>query len=70
MKVKVSEFECKFGMKQAFGCIDGTHKPILRPHKNSQEYYDYKNFLSLSVQAVCVCIQVLVKSAEKIKRLM
>ena len=53
MKVKVSEFECKFGMKQAFGCIDGTHIPIRRPLESSQEYYNYKNFFSLSVQAVC-----------------
>ena len=36
---KVSEFEIKYGMAQAFGCIDGTHVPILRPIENSQEYY-------------------------------
>ena len=28
MKVKVAEFEAKFGMKQAFKYIDGTHIPI------------------------------------------
>ena len=31
---KVSEFEAKFGMIQAMGCIDGTHVPIKKPHKN------------------------------------
>ena len=40
-------------MKQTFGCIDGTHIPIRRPLESSQEYYNYKNFFSLSVQAVC-----------------
>ena len=40
MKVKVSKFECKFGMKHAFGCIDGTHIPIRRPLESSQEYYN------------------------------
>ena len=28
VKVKVAEFEAKFGMKQAFKYIDGTHIPI------------------------------------------
>ena len=28
---KASEFESKYGMTQAFGCIDGTHVPILSP---------------------------------------
>ena len=51
MKVKVSEFECKFGVKQAFGCIDGTHIPILRPRENSQEYYDYKKCLFFFVRS-------------------
>ena len=27
MREKVSEFEAKFGMMQAFGCIDGIHSP-------------------------------------------
>ena len=27
MREKVSEFEAKFGMMQAFGCIDGIHYP-------------------------------------------
>lgn len=50
---KVSEFEIKFGMTQAFGCIDGTHIPLKRPHKNSQDYFCYKQFFSLNIQAIC-----------------
>ena len=50
---KVSEFETKFGMMQAFGCIDGTHIPIICPDSNSHDYYCYKQFHSLNVQAVC-----------------
>ena len=53
MKSKVAEFESKFGMTQAFGCIDGTHIPIQRPLVNSQDYFCYKQFFSLSVQAIC-----------------
>ena len=34
MREKVSEFEAKFGMIQAFGCIDGTHIPIKCPLEN------------------------------------
>ena len=53
MRKKVCEFETKFGMLQAFGCIDGTHVPILRPVKDPQDYFCYKMFHSLNVQAVC-----------------
>lgn len=53
MRKKVAEFESKFGMHQAFGCIDGTHIPIIRPSDNPQDYYNYKGFHSLNVQAVC-----------------
>ena len=53
MREKVSEFEAKFGMIQAMGCIDGTHIPIKKPHKNSQDYFCYKQFYSLNVQAIC-----------------
>ena len=53
MREKAAEFEAKFGMPQAFGCIDGTHMRIKRPICNSQEYLNYKQFFSLSVQAVC-----------------
>lgn len=53
MRQKVSEFEAKFGMTQAFGCIDGTHVPIRRPTVDSQDYFCYKQYFSLSVQATC-----------------
>lgn len=50
---KASEFLSKYGMQQAFGCIDGTHVPILRPIEHSQDYFCYKQYFSLNVQAVC-----------------
>jgi len=50
---KVSEFEAKYGMRQAFGCIDGTHVPLSRPRENSQDFFCYKQYFSLNVQAVC-----------------
>lgn len=53
MLVKISEFEAKFGMTQAFGCIDGTHIPLKAPIVNSQDYYNYKQFFSINVQGVC-----------------
>ena len=46
MRMKVSEFEAKFGMIQAMGCIK-------MPHKNLEEYFCYKQFYSLNVQAIC-----------------
>ena len=53
MHKKSSEFEVKYGMPQAFGCIDGTHVRIKRPSENSQDYYSYKMYFSLNVQALC-----------------
>ena len=53
MSRKTSEFELKFGMTQSFGCIDGTHIQLKRPCVNSQDYFNYKQFFSLNVQAVC-----------------
>ena len=47
MQKKVCEFEAKFGMTQAFGCIDGTHIPIQCPRENSQDCFCYKQFYSL-----------------------
>ena len=47
MRQKVAEFESKFG------CIDGTHVPIICPKDDPQDYYCYKSFHSLNVQAVC-----------------
>ncbi|XP_065654573.1 putative nuclease HARBI1 [Hydra vulgaris] len=40
-------------MTQAFACIDGTHIPIRRPLTNSQDFFCYKRYFFLSVQAVC-----------------
>ena len=37
MREKVSEFEAKFGMIQAFGCIDIIHIPIKCPLENSRD---------------------------------
>ncbi|XP_028413101.1 putative nuclease HARBI1 [Dendronephthya gigantea] len=53
IKAKVAEFEARFGMVQAFGSIDGTHIPVLRPIVDSEGYFNYKQFFSISVQAVC-----------------
>ena len=53
MRKIASEFELKFGIPQAFGCIDGTDIHIKLPVENSQDYYNYKQFFSLNVQAVC-----------------
>ena len=50
---RVAPFELKFGMLQAFGCIDGTHIPIKTQAENSQDYCTYTQFHSLNVQAVC-----------------
>ena len=53
MREPVSQFEAKFGMIQAFGYIDGPHIPIKCPLENSQDYFCYKKYYSLNVQAVC-----------------
>ena len=53
MEEKIAKFEVRFGMPCAFGCIDGTHFPIQRPSENAQDFYNYKQFYSLSAQAVC-----------------
>ena len=44
MLSKISEFEAKFEMTQAFGCIDGTYISLKVPTVNSQDYYNYKQF--------------------------
>ena len=53
MRRKVAEFELKFGTPQAFGCVDRTHVPLKRPQINCQDYFNYKQFFSLNVQAIC-----------------
>ena len=50
---KVSEFELKLGMIQAFSCIDGTHIPLKLPMINSQDCFKYNQFYSINVQAIC-----------------
>ena len=50
---KVSEFRLKFGLIQAFSCIDGTHIPLKQPMINSQDCFDYNEFYSINVQAIC-----------------
>ena len=54
MEEKVAKFEVRFGMPGAFGCIDGTHIPITRLSENSQDFFIYKQFHSLSVQAFVI----------------
>ena len=53
MLSKKSEFEAKFGITQACGCIHGTHIPLKAPKVNSQDYYNYKQFYLLNIQGVC-----------------
>ena len=53
IRENVGEFEAKYGMMQCFGCINGTHVKIRRPIENSQDYFCYKQFFPLNVQAVC-----------------
>ena len=53
MLSKISEFEAKFGITQACGCIHGTHIPLKAPKVNSQDYYNYKQFYLLNIQGVC-----------------
>lgn len=52
MQRKVSQFELKFGMIEASVCIDGTHAPIKTPSTDSHDYFCYKQYYSLNVQAV------------------
>ena len=35
------------------GCIDGTHVQIVRPPQYSQDYFCYKQYFSINVQAFC-----------------
>ena len=53
VKQKAKNMEMKFGMPHALGAIDGTHIPIVQPSQASQDFFNYKHFFSLSVQAVC-----------------
>ena len=55
MRLKIAQFESKDGMIQCLGCVDGTQIPRKCPPENSQDYYCYKQFYSLNVQAICDC---------------
>ena len=55
MRQQVAEFESKFGMPQAFGCIDGTHIPLKRPSENSHQEGQIPGFASHLLQEVLQC---------------
>ena len=48
----VDGFDCRWGFPQAFGAIDGTHIPILRPQESSADYFNRKGYHSILMQAV------------------
>ena len=48
MKQKVFQFEAKFGMPRAIGAVDGTHIPIQRPTKISQDVLIKKFYFNFS----------------------
>ena len=53
MQESIVRFSRKRNMPQAFGAIDGTHVKIIAPREDSTAYFNYKQFYSLNVQAVC-----------------
>ena len=53
MNDKIRGFETKYGMINDFGCIDGTHIPKKNPVKDPADFFCYKQYFSLNVQAVC-----------------
>ena len=50
MREKVSGFEAKYGIVQA---VDETHIPKSCPKISSSDYFCYKHYYSINVQAVC-----------------
>ena len=52
LKEIVAEFESLWGFPQVVGAIDGTHIPILHPQEIPSDYYNWKNFYSIIMQAV------------------
>ena len=50
MKIKCAQFEMKYGMYQAFGCINGTHIRINAPCQSPADNVCYKLFHSLNVR--------------------
>ena len=53
MQETVLEFGQKFWIIQDFGCIDNTHVWIKKPIENSQDYFCYKQYFLLNIQAIC-----------------
>ena len=49
MALKVLEFKVRFGMSQAYGCINGNHVPIKTPNEKGQDYFNYRQFYSFDV---------------------
>ena len=45
-------FDAKSGFPQVAGAIDGTHIPIIRPHKNATDYFNRKGYHSVVMQGV------------------
>ena len=50
MREKISEFESKFRMIQAFGCVDCTQESIICLTEYSNDYYCYKLFYLLNTR--------------------
>ena len=48
----VNEFEARCNFPQVAGAIDGSHIPIVRPHKYHVDYFNRKHFYSIVLQAV------------------
>ena len=47
MKINVSEFEAKFGLLQAFDCVDGMHIAVLCPTEHGRDCFCYEQFFNL-----------------------
>ena len=45
-----ADWEQKTGFPMVVGAVDGTHIPIMQPHRNSQDYYSYKMKYTINVQ--------------------